>query len=136
MNKKCKKCEVEKPLDQYYKHPQGALGRETMCKTCRKARRAQRYQETKSDCAEWAKGYYENNKSDYKARKAKRRAAKLQRTPAWSETREIAWFYEHCPEGMEVDHKHPLQGKTVSGLHCFANLQYLAMSDNRSKSNK
>ena len=71
-----------------------------------------------------------------RARRAKRRAAQLQRTPAWSEQLEIKRFYANCPEGYEVDHIEPLQGEDVSGLHVIANLQYLLMEENRSKSNK
>lgn len=66
---------------------------------------------------------------------AKRHAAKLQRTPIWSETEAIKNFYANCPEGYEVDHIIPLQGKLVSGLHVLGNLQYLLMSENRSKNN-
>lgn len=65
----------------------------------------------------------------------RRRASKLQRTPVWSETKAIKQFYLDCPEGYEVDHIIPLQGKLVSGLHVLGNLQYLLMSDNRSKNN-
>jgi hypothetical protein len=136
MIKKCRKCQEVKPLEQYHKHPKGYLGRETKCKSCRKISRADRYWSTKEECAKKAKKYYQNNKESFAARGAKRRASKIQRTPAWFEEKEVAWMYRHCPEGMEVDHVIPLQGDTVSGLHVYANLQYLSMSDNRSKGSR
>lgn len=49
---------------------------------------------------------------------------------------EIKAIYFACPEGMEVDHIHPLGGKTASGLHVPWNLQYLPVSKNRSKGNR
>lgn len=67
--------------------------------------------------------------------KAKSRASKLQRTPFWSETKEIKQFYQNCPPGYEVDHILPLQGELVSGLHVLSNLQYLTSFENRSKNN-
>lgn len=66
----------------------------------------------------------------------KRRAAKLQRTPAWTDPEAIRTFYENCPEGMTVDHIIPLQGKIVSGLHVANNLQYLTSGDNSKKRNR
>jgi hypothetical protein len=47
----------------------------------------------------------------------------------------IKEFYKNRPEGMEVDHIVPLQGKQVSGLHVVWNLQYLPKEENRRKHN-
>lgn len=59
------------------------------------------------------------------------------RIPAWfkNEAKQIASFYENCPEGYHVDHIIPLQGSTVSGLHTLNNLQYLPAEENIKKSN-
>lgn len=70
------------------------------------------------------------------ARNARRRAAKLQRTPAWRNLDAITAIYITCPKGYDVDHIIPLQSKNVSGLHVESNLQCLPLSENRSKNNK
>ena len=67
---------------------------------------------------------------------AKRRSAKLQRTPAWADLEAIKQFYAECPKGYEVDHIVPLQGVNVSGFHVLNNLQYLTKSENSSKGNR
>jgi hypothetical protein len=70
---------------------------------------------------------------------AKRRAAKLQRTPKWLTTEQmdqIKEIYKNCPPGHDVDHIYPLQGEIVSGLHVPENLQYLPSAENRSKGNR
>jgi 5-methylcytosine-specific restriction endonuclease McrA len=77
---------------------------------------------------------------------AKRRAAKLQRTPAWltaEDHRLMADYYQMAKEletlfpwKQHVDHIVPLQGKLVSGLHTPLNLQILSEASNLKKSNK
>ncbi|MDB0528271.1 hypothetical protein LBW56_16410 [Ralstonia solanacearum] len=44
-------------------------------------------------------------------------------------------FYAACPEGMQVDHIVPLNGKFVSGLHVSWNLQYMTPEQNGRKGN-
>ena len=77
-----------------------------------------------------------------RADKAKRRAAKLQRTVSWSNKKLIEGLYEQARklseaagEPYHVDHIIPLQGELVSGLHVETNLQVLLAKDNLSKSN-
>ena len=77
---------------------------------------------------------------------AKRKAAKLQRTPAWLTDNDhwmIGQAYELAALRSKmtgfvwhVDHVVPLQGKTVSGLHTPYNLQVIPAAVNISKSNK
>ena len=57
-------------------------------------------------------------------------------TPPWADLAEIREIYLNCPDGFEVDHVIPLNGKYISGLHVPENLQYLTVHDNREKSNK
>lgn len=162
MNKTCTKCGEEKPLDDFYKEPLGRGGRKSRCKTCVKdyrqanSDREKAYQKAyslqNSDLMaarsrawrranvdrykEYCRAHYQENSLDYKVKAMKRRAAKLQRTPAWADQEAIKQIYETCPTGYEVDHIVPLQGKTVSGLHVPENLQHLPASENRAKGNK
>jgi len=89
--------------------------------------------------------YGENNKDKKAAQQAKRRAAKMHRTPKWlteKDYRIIEDFYKqarHLKEitGIEyhVDHIIPLQGKNVSGLHVPENLQIITAIENMEKNN-
>lgn len=72
----------------------------------------------------------------------KRRAAKLQRTPAWANLEAIQAVYrvaaeknQDSPGYFHVDHIYPLQGKLVSGLHVHNNLRIISAFENGSKSN-
>jgi len=76
-------------------------------------------------------------------RRAKRRAALLNRTPEWIDHELIFLMYKACAllqEFMEkeyhVDHVLPLQGQIVSGLHVHTNLQILTKTENLSKGNR
>lgn len=77
---------------------------------------------------------------------AKRRAAEIQRTPAWLtqvEIEHIKKFYELAEMQTRVfgfrwvvDHEIPLQGKLVSGLHVPSNLRVITETANAQKGNK
>lgn len=63
-------------------------------------------------------------------------------TPKWADMDSIGVVYAKAAElrvrmgiDFQVDHIVPLQGKTVCGLHCHANLQLLCAQENLSKSN-
>lgn len=90
--------------------------------------------------------YAKNNPDKVNAVVAKRKAARLKRTPKWltkehiieigsyyTMTKELQWLSN---EPLHVDHVVPLQGENVSGLHVPWNLQILTRSKNCSKSNK
>lgn len=77
------------------------------------------------------------------AAKAKRRSAKLQRTPLWVDLEKIKQVYAQAQAMTEmmgkpyhVDHVIPLRGKTVSGLHVHSNLQILPGAENMKKRNR
>lgn len=88
--------------------------------------------------------YRKTNAANRLANNAKRRAAKLQQTPAWADLEKIeslykfAKFMEWITLGIKyhVDHIVPLKGKTVCGLHTYDNLQILKANDNIRKGNK
>lgn len=57
----CNKCHIEKTLDEYNKHPQGPLGKDTICKDC-KAQYAREYrkknpEKIKADNVKFKKKY-------------------------------------------------------------------------------
>jgi hypothetical protein len=90
--------------------------------------------------------YKKNNPSKTLALGAKRRSAKLKRTPAWL-TENDHWMIEQAYElsvlrtklfgfAWHVDHVLPLQGKYVSGLHVPTNLQVIPATENLRKANR
>ena len=93
--------------------------------------------------------YYKNLRKRFpgklSAKENKRKAAKIQRTPAWL-TDDDHWMIEQAYElsalrtrifgfPWHVDHVVPLQGKLVSGLHTPYNLQVIPGAENVRKSN-
>lgn len=86
------------------------------------------------------------HKGKVNAATAKRRYAKLQRTPAWL-TSDDYWMIEEAYKlaamrttafgfPWHVDHVLPLQGKHVSGLHVPSNLQVIPGTENIRKGNR
>lgn len=97
---------------------------------------ARKARQRRAERPEVARAWRQNNKGKVVAQTSKRRAAKLQRTPAWADLKAIEAFYATCPEDMEVDHIVPLRGRRVSGLHVLHNLQYLPKHENMLKGNR
>jgi len=92
------------------------------------------------------RNYRQNNPDKNAAKAAKARAHRAQATPPWltkDHLEEIESFYstakalEQAFGGKyDVDHIHPIKGKTCCGLHVPWNLQVLPAGKNREKSNK
>lgn len=83
--------------------------------------------------------HYINNKHQYRAKDAKRRAFELRATPVWltrDHFKQIEELYKLSGCGFEVDHIVPLCGTNVSGLHVPWNLQVIDCAANRKKSNR
>lgn len=114
-------------------------------KAYRKQHWQSRSDETKTLKAEYNKRWKSSNKGKVNASTAKRRAARLERTPDWltkEHLQSIESMYafakkleDLCGIKYHVDHIVPLQGKSVSGLHVPWNLQILASTLNESKGN-
>lgn len=155
--KTCYKCQKSKSFQEFAKDTRSKDGLQTKCKECDRSYReanASKIAEYKSD---WNKNPINNTKvkrAAYKkanphkcnSSKAKRRAAKLNRTPKWLKPLDfthIEMFYKAASDltkelGIEfqVDHIIPLQGKLISGLHVPSNLQVLSRAENELKLNK
>ena len=127
---KCSTCTDIKPLEDFYT--------KVVCKECTKVKMKKVYAENTPYYREQKKNYrqYYRESGQKKAGSAKRRAAKLERTPAWADLKKIKEIYKNCPEVYHVDHIIPLQGATVSGLHVETNLQYLTAEENMRKGNR
>lgn len=105
------------------------------------ARRSQNIEMRRETKRLWVK----NNLGLVLASSANRRAAKLQRTPAWLsdfDKIKIKCLYQlaamrnrESGQTWHVDHIIPLQGEFVSGLHVPNNLQVIPAIENMRKSN-
>jgi hypothetical protein len=96
--------------------------------------------------SKYAKKYAKNNAHIINSNSAKRRSAKIYRTPKWL-TKDDLWIIKEAYElatlrtklfgfSWHVDHIIPLRGKLVSGLHVPANLQVIPERENHIKTNK
>lgn len=162
----CTKCKLYKSYDDFYKQSLNSKdGYQSHCKQCDNSRK----QVWKKANPELSKVYAKsseqkrlhdparreyrkqlkktpNARASNNASYAKRRAAKLQRTPKWLSTQDlkvIKAFYSIAQmlskvnnEEWHVDHKIPLQGVFVSGLHVPSNLQLLRGIENETKRNE
>lgn len=102
--------------------------------------RAQHYSLNKEEIGKKHAIYARENRDKRNALTAKRHAKKIKATPPWANKDIIRLFYEQAKfkteqEGIpyEVDHVFPLNGKTVSGLHCEQNLRVITAAENLAK---
>ncbi len=161
MTKFCNKGHHEQPIEEFYNDSRYADGKFPWCKSCKKGyarenpHQVQNWVDNNPEASKAIKyRYIDNNPEKVKVSKQtwskanskkelakcrKYQAAKLNAMPKWlskEQLAEIVKIYVNCPEGYEVDHDVPLQGKNVRGLHVPWNLKYLSIKENRKKSNK
>lgn len=148
----CKVCKIDKPLTEMVKHSKSPGGYRLLCKLCKRLDSKEDYkqygrnynpevapryyQNNKEKIRRKQKTYYQNNTHIFRENAMARRAGIEKATPKWVDRKELQLVYKNCPEGMEVDHIHPLNEKNSCGLHVPWNLQYLTPEANRKKSNK
>ena len=104
------------------------------------------YAENKEKIKEYKKEWNKNNLDKRRDSVARRRAAKMQRTPCWLTEYDRALIQrkytlaqkktESTGERWVVDHILPLRGELVSGLHVPANLRVIKETTNARKYNK
>ena len=92
---------------------------------------------------EKTKAYVQAQAANRKANVIKRRLKMEKATPAWADVDKMQAFYDEAQRltretGIQyhVDHIIPLQGETVTGLHCEANLQVIPAVENIRKGNR
>lgn len=109
----------------------------------RAARRPKRPQRTAANRTAKKRAWLTAHPEVKRAKKAKRRAAKLQATPMWADPVKIReWYFAATVAERDtgfawhVDHIVPLNNPLVCGLHCEANLQLLPGAMNVEKSNR
>lgn len=132
----CSKCLDTKPFEEYSASTGKYLNKSTICKSCSSLYNKNYYIDNKESCNARSLEHYQENKTLYTEKSAKRRAAKLQATPVWADKAKIKQVYLDCPAGFHVDHIIPLNNPLVCGLHVHNNLQCIPAKDNLEKSNK
>lgn len=169
----CKRCGQYLPSSEFKADQRYKRGFTSWCNDCHRERKREWAKENKkrlaAKAAEWRKanpekakqtwqGFHNRNKvkraaahaewafrnkDKRRATSARRKAAKLQATPAWVNWKAVNAIYKNAKKmqeftgiPMHVDHIVPLQGANVCGLHWEGNLQVIPASENCAKFNK
>jgi 5-methylcytosine-specific restriction endonuclease McrA len=131
--KTCKKCGVEKPIDNFNKHAKTKDNLQPYCKECNSKITKQHYLDNKDKVDKrnkeynkkhkekivaYSKQWYENNKDlvlercslhykhnkgSYRAKDRKRQLSKLLRTPSWADFERIKSYYNVCAFFNEIN---------------------------------
>jgi hypothetical protein len=163
--KTCTRCNVSKELSLFYKQAVNSKdGYQSHCKACDNARKLAWKLANPKMARQYEKTSEQNRLNDPKRRQyrkelkktpamkainnasyAKRRAAKIQRTPKWlteHDFKVMKAFYSVAQmltkvnnESWHVDHDIPLQAELVSGLHVPKNLVLMRGIENETKRN-
>ncbi len=122
----------------YYSNNKSALDEAS------RERAKKHYLDNTSRYKEKHKAWRASNRDKVRYYTAKYRAKKLQATATWDQELTVLCNQEAHAHAVfleeltgvkhEVDHIIPLQGKNVSGLHVWNNLQVITLTDNRKKS--
>jgi hypothetical protein len=164
--KQCTKCLESKPTTSFYVQSMNSKdGYQSHCKSCdnlrkqqwarknpeavkKHSKKAESNRKQSTERKTWKKQHRQlpHIKASRNASYAKRRSAKIYRTPKWlteQDLKVIKGFYSIAQmlskvnnEEWHVDHIIPLQGKLVSGLHVPSNLQLMRGIDNETKRNE
>lgn len=132
--KRCSGCHNYNKLEELDTDNSNSDGKHSYCKSCRSTNNSTRFK--KESYQEAHKRSQEKHYYDILARNAEYRAERKLRTVSWADQEKIKEVYKNCPEGKHVDHRIPLKGELVSGLHVHNNLQYLSPEENLKKGNK
>lgn len=146
-HKCCSVCAAFLPLDAYhfYSQKRSKDGFCNQCKKCALAKNAEWQAENKERCREKTNRYREANKEAELKKSRKRSALRDERIsrakPSWQSWSEIEKIYDEAArrralgEDVVVDHKIPISGKLVCGLHCKDNIRIIQKDGNNTKRN-
>lgn len=161
--KYCSKCNQTKDYSLFSKNKNRKDGLQANCKECRTLMQFNYRRSNKEKANNTSKKFREQNRESFlntlkkyretehgKSKRCfleqKRKANLLKRIPKWLSEDEM-WLIEEVFKlaslrtkttniKWQVDHIIPLQGETVSGLHCPENLQVIPAIDNMKKNNR
>ena len=125
----CRHCDVELEAGTNWA-PSSEKKHDYTCHLCRSAHGKPYREANKEKMAERSRIWTQNNLGKHNARCARYRARRLGQTPEDADMEAIEKLYIDRPDGYEVDHIVPL---SKGGLHHQDNLQYLTVTENRTK---
>jgi hypothetical protein len=131
----CMQCDLEYQIRVYKENPEKA-----------RQRRLKTYERTKEKHLAQKRVYRQANKAKVNALAKAYKVRKKNRVPKWVD-KDHMWLIKEAYELAQlrtklfgfpwhVDHKAPIQGELVSGLHVIENLQVIPAIENIKKKNK